>query len=151
MNDHKENTMTDPINPDYYKTAPENTSIHGECIDYATDLGFVLGSAFKYVWRAGRKGDIEQDLNKAVKLLDHAIRNGSFRGQAHLRMDLATPQTPRRRIMLLIAAANSAYDSVTKAAKQVAEIAEANVAAATSATVKAVSASTPVKSSKKVA
>jgi phasin family protein len=38
-----------------------------------------------------------------------------------------------------IAAANSAYDSMTKAAKQVAEIAEANVAAATSATVKAVS------------
>lgn len=100
--------MTDPINPDYYKTAPENTSIHGECIDYATDLGFVLGSAFKYVWRAGRKGDIRQDLNKAVKLLDHAVHNGSFRGQAHLRMDLATPQTPRRRIMLLIAAANSA-------------------------------------------
>ena len=100
--------MTDPINPDYYKTAPENTSIHGECIDYATDLGFVLGSAFKYVWRAGRKGDIRQDLNKAVKRLDHAIHNGSFRGQAHLRMDLATPQTPRRRIMLLIAAANSA-------------------------------------------
>ncbi len=38
-----------------------------------------------------------------------------------------------------IAAANSAYDSVSKAAKQVAEIAEANVAAATNATVKAVS------------
>jgi phasin family protein len=37
-----------------------------------------------------------------------------------------------------IAAANSAYDSMTKAAKQVAEIAEANVAAATTATVKAV-------------
>ena len=60
------------------------------------------------MWRAGRKGDIEQDLNKAVKLLDHAIHNGSFRGQTHLRMDLATPQTPRRRIMLLIAAANTA-------------------------------------------
>jgi len=40
-----------------------------------------------------------------------------------------------------IAAANSAYDSMSKAAKQVAEIAEANVAAATSATVKAVGAS----------
>ncbi|MCX7171464.1 MAG: phasin family protein [Proteobacteria bacterium] len=37
-----------------------------------------------------------------------------------------------------IAAANSAYDSMTKAAKQVAEITEANVAAATNATVKAV-------------
>lgn len=40
-----------------------------------------------------------------------------------------------------LAAANSAYDSINKAAKQVAEIAEANVAAATSATVKAVGAS----------
>lgn len=40
-----------------------------------------------------------------------------------------------------IAAANSAYDNMSKAAKQVAEIAEANVAAATSATVKAVGAS----------
>jgi len=37
-----------------------------------------------------------------------------------------------------IAAANSAYDSMSKAAKQVAEMAEANVAAATDATVKAV-------------
>jgi len=47
-----------------------------------------------------------------------------------------------------IAAANSAYDSMNKAAKQVAEIAEANVAAATSATVKAVGANT--KASKSV-
>lgn len=36
-----------------------------------------------------------------------------------------------------IAAANSAYDNISKAARQVAEIAEANMAAATSATVKA--------------
>ena len=42
-----------------------------------------------------------------------------------------------------IAAANSAYDSMTKAAKQVAEIAEANVAAATTATVKAVGTNAP--------
>lgn len=49
-----------------------------------------------------------------------------------------------------IAAANSAYDSVSKAAKQVAEIAEANVAAATSATVKAVS-TAPAKGGKKAA
>jgi phasin family protein len=40
-----------------------------------------------------------------------------------------------------IAAANSAYDSISKAAKQVAEITEANVTAATDATVKAVGAS----------
>ena len=42
-----------------------------------------------------------------------------------------------------LAAANSAYDSINKAAKQVAEIAEANVAAATSATVKAVGSAAP--------
>ena len=47
-----------------------------------------------------------------------------------------------------IAAANSAYDSMTKAAKQVAEIAEANVAAATNATVKAVGAAATSKTKK---
>jgi phasin family protein len=50
-----------------------------------------------------------------------------------------------------IAAANSAYDSVSKAAKQVAEITEANVAAATSATVKAVSTAAPKAAPKKAA
>lgn len=47
-----------------------------------------------------------------------------------------------------IAAANSAYDSFNKAAKQAAEITEANVAAATSATVKAVSTTTKAASKK---
>ena len=50
-----------------------------------------------------------------------------------------------------IAAANSAYDSMTKAAKQVAEIAEANVAAATTATVKAVGTGSAAPKSKKAA
>jgi phasin family protein len=47
-----------------------------------------------------------------------------------------------------IAAANSAYDTMSKAAKQVAEIAEANVAAATNATVKAVGATATPKAKK---
>ena len=50
-----------------------------------------------------------------------------------------------------IAAANSAYDSMTKAAKQVAEITEANVAAATSATVKAVGSANAAAKAKKAA
>jgi phasin family protein len=50
-----------------------------------------------------------------------------------------------------IAAANSAYDSLSKAAKQVADIAEANVAAATNATVKAVSANSAAPKGKKAA
>ncbi len=47
-----------------------------------------------------------------------------------------------------IAAANSAYDTMNKAAKQVAEITEANVAAATNATVKAVGATATQKAKK---
>ena len=47
-----------------------------------------------------------------------------------------------------IAAANSAYDTMNKAAKQVAEIAEANVAAATNAPVKAVGAAATTKAKK---
>ena len=50
-----------------------------------------------------------------------------------------------------IAAANSAYESMTKAAKQVAELTEANVAAATSATVKAAGATAPKATTKKAA
>lgn len=50
-----------------------------------------------------------------------------------------------------LAAANSAFDTMNKAAKQVAELAEANVAAATSATVKAVSAAAPKSAAKKAA
>ncbi len=42
-----------------------------------------------------------------------------------------------------IAAANSAYDSMSKAARQVAEISQANIAAATDATVKAVGSTAP--------
>jgi phasin family protein len=50
-----------------------------------------------------------------------------------------------------IAAANSAYDNMTKAAKQAVEIAEANVAAATSATIHAVGSSTAATKGKKAA
>ncbi|QDX80716.1 granule-associated-like protein [Denitratisoma sp. DHT3] len=50
-----------------------------------------------------------------------------------------------------LAAANSAYDSVSKAARQVAEIAEANVAAATNATVKAVNTGAAAPRAKKAA
>ena len=48
-----------------------------------------------------------------------------------------------------IAAANSAFDNMNKAAKQVAEIAEANVAAATNAAVKATGAAATAATTKK--
>lgn len=69
------------------------------------------------------------NLNKSVaSALDQAAKN------APAGSDVAVAAVKQA-----IAAANSAYDSMSKAAKQVAEIAEANVTAATNATVKAVS------------
>jgi phasin family protein len=67
------------------------------------------------------------ELNKNVtSALDRAAKN------APAGSDVAVAA-----VKSAIAAANSAYDSMSKAAKQVAEITEANVAAATNATIKA--------------
>lgn len=71
------------------------------------------------------------EINKNVtSVLDKAVKN------APAGSDVAVAA-----VKSAIAAANSAYETMNKAAKQVAEMAEANVAAATSATVKAVGAS----------
>lgn len=99
--------MSDPISPDHYRDTPPNSGLRGECIDYAEQLGFVLGNAFKYVWRAGRKGDMREDLQKAEWYLRRAIETGGFRGRAHLIVDGAVPQTPRRRTLHLIASSTS--------------------------------------------
>jgi len=48
------------INPNYYK----NSSI--ECADVTEKFNFCLGNVIKYIWRAGKKGDIIIDLNKAL-------------------------------------------------------------------------------------
>jgi phasin family protein len=70
------------------------------------------------------------EINKNVtSALDKAVKN------APAGSDVAVAA-----VKSAIAAANSAYETMNKAAKQVAEMAEANVAAATSATVKAVGA-----------
>lgn len=69
-----------------------------------------------------------------------------FQKQVSNLLDQATKTAPAgsdvavAAVKSAIAAANSAFDSMNKAAKQVSEIAEANVAAATNATVKAVGA-----------
>jgi phasin family protein len=73
------------------------------------------------------------ELNRNVaSALDKAVKN------APAGSDVAVAA-----VKSAIAAANSAYETMNKAAKQVAEMAEANVAAATSATVKAVGAAAP--------
>ena len=68
--------MTDIINhPAHYTGVIAEI----ECIDIARHLNFQLGNAFKYVWRAGKKGgkgkEIE-DLKKALWYLEDSIKNG---------------------------------------------------------------------------
>jgi hypothetical protein len=68
--------MSDPVNhPDHY------TAGNIECIDAIQAaltpeqfIGYCRGNAIKYIWRADRKGGI-QDLQKAIWYLNRAIHN----------------------------------------------------------------------------
>lgn len=61
----------DPVNhPPHYQGKYE-------CIDVLEDLGlghaFCIGNCIKYLWRAGKKGDLLEDLKKAQWYLNRAI------------------------------------------------------------------------------
>lgn len=45
-----------------------------ECIEVVRHMGFNLGNAVKYIWRADLKGDAVEDLRKAVFYLQDEIR-----------------------------------------------------------------------------
>ena len=66
-----------------------------ECIDITRHMGFCLGNAFKYVWRAGKKGGKE----KAVEDLEKAkwyIREGRLEkaGEAAQAVFRLIPEPP---------------------------------------------------------
>jgi len=44
-----------------------------ECIDVTEHFPFCRGNAIKYLWRAGSKGDVRQDLEKARWYIDREI------------------------------------------------------------------------------
>lgn len=53
----------DPVNhPKHYTEHPSGV----ECIQITEHMGFCLGNAIKYIWRADLKGDAIEDLQKAV-------------------------------------------------------------------------------------
>ena len=48
-----------------------------ECIKITRHMGFNLGNAIKYIWRAGLKNDAIEDLEKAVwYLMDEIEKRG---------------------------------------------------------------------------
>lgn len=59
----------DEIRPDYYKA---NGLEVFDVID-AYNFNFNLGNAFKYIARAGKKGDKVEDLRKAITYLNREI------------------------------------------------------------------------------
>lgn len=60
----------DPVNhPPHYAQHPSGI----ECIQITEHMGFCLGNAFKYIWRADLKTDAIEDLKKAVWYIQREI------------------------------------------------------------------------------
>lgn len=55
--------MSESVNhPKHYNQHPSGV----ECITVVEHMGFNLGNAIKYIWRADLKGDAFEDLRKAL-------------------------------------------------------------------------------------
>lgn len=75
MKDH------DPVNhPSHYTGHPSGV----ECIRITEHFNFNLGNAIKYIWRAGEKGNLVQDLEKARWYIDREL----------IKIKESTPLTP---------------------------------------------------------
>jgi len=57
-------------NPSHYTSHPSGV----ECIDIVKHMNFPLGSAMKYIWRAGLKDDRILDLRKAKEYIDIELK-----------------------------------------------------------------------------
>ena len=63
-------TETDMVNePPHYKAHASGV----ECIQITEHMGFNLGNAVKYIWRADEKGKTIEDLEKARWYIDREI------------------------------------------------------------------------------
>lgn len=55
--------------PTHYNESPSGV----ECIDVVEHMNFNRGNAMKYLWRAGSKGDVIEDLKKARWYIEREI------------------------------------------------------------------------------
>lgn len=64
----------DPVNhPKHYTEHPSGV----ECIQITEHMGFNLGNALKYIWRADLKNNAIEDLQKAVWYINREIEKRS--------------------------------------------------------------------------
>lgn len=69
----KQSSKHDPVNhPKHYTQHPSGI----ECIEITRHMGFNLGNAMKYIWRADLKNGIE-DLEKAIWYINDEIEKRS--------------------------------------------------------------------------
>jgi hypothetical protein len=67
--------VSDPVNhPKHYTEHPSGV----ECIQITEHMGFNLGNAIKYIWRADLKNDAMEDLKKARWYIDREIQKRSL-------------------------------------------------------------------------
>ncbi len=55
--------------PSHYTKHPSGI----ECIEITEHCGFCIGNAIKYLWRAGLKGNMMEDLKKALWYVQREI------------------------------------------------------------------------------
>lgn len=61
----------DPVNhPRHYTSSPSGV----ECITVVEHMGFNVGNAIKYLWRADLKGDAVEDLKKARWYIERELQ-----------------------------------------------------------------------------
>jgi hypothetical protein len=66
----KEKVKADMVNnPPHYTSHPSGV----ECIQITEHMGFNLGNALKYIWRADLKGTAIEDLEKAVFYINREL------------------------------------------------------------------------------
>lgn len=65
----------DPVShPSHYASDGQFSFPDPECIMLTRLLDFNAGNAVKYIWRAGFKGSVAEDLRKALWYMDDAIK-----------------------------------------------------------------------------
>ena len=79
-------SVRDDVNhPKHYTAHPSGI----ECIQITEHMGFCLGNAIKYIWRADSKEDAIKDLRKALWYINREIqRRGGLTEREYLRKEI---------------------------------------------------------------
>ncbi len=91
--------VVDMINhPPHYTSSPSGI----ECIEIAEQLPFCLGNCYKYLHRAGLKGDELTDLNKALFYANRAYINDETLPESakELILKVASHSAPSKQLLL---------------------------------------------------